>query len=621
VFFRAIRICGLGCALLLSIGCERRPAPGIQRLAILRFENLTPDPATDWMGRGFSEVITAELAGATDVYAIPSARLHLLNQTMGARPIAAPGISAEAPLAIAAGANRIAYGDYSISGGRLRCTLTVEDLQTRDVVEGPIEISSGASEIITAATTLARKLSAQARPYSARYPAALEAYAKAVEASDGSEIVRFAEQAIAADPNYGAAYTILAEMKAKQQDRAGAMAALAAAQARGDGIAQTDRIRLEILAATLQGDRAARERAMTALVEASPLDPAAWRMYAEAAVTRQRYSEAAQAYQRALAVEPEDWAMWNQLGYTAAYAGSTDVALKALQRYQALRPSDPNSLDSMGDVNLLAGRLQEAERLYLDAYRRQSAATGGAELYKAAMARLMTGDVAGADSIAKQGSGELASSAEWLWVSGRRKEAYTKLAAQAPGLSNRDLQARAYAHLAVWALLLNDRRAAAEMAQKAASMGAQLMAGTVAAVRFVTLPPATPAEWAARAAQSFPNAAPNSLKDYALAYALLVNGHFEAAVPVLKQLEAHSPANGDRSEAIELAWALIETGDIKNAAPLLRMNPVPNTGGGAAFFGLPFPRLFRLRAIVAERAGKADEARENQRIYKALGGE
>ena len=73
------------------------------------------------------------------------------------------------------------------------------------------------------------------------------------------------------------------------------------------------------------------------------------------------------------------------------------------------------------------------------------------------MARLMTGDVAGADSIAKQGSGELASSAEWLWVSGRRKEAYTKLAAQAPGLANRDLQARAYAHLAVWALLLNDR--------------------------------------------------------------------------------------------------------------------------------------------------------------------
>jgi TolB-like protein len=131
--------------LLLSIGCERRPTPGIQRLAVLRFENLTPDPATDWMGRAFSEVITAELAGASDVYAIPSSRLHTLNQAMGAHPISAPGISAEAPLAVAAGANRIAYGDYSISGGRLRCTVTVEDPQTRSMVEGPIEVSAGPS--------------------------------------------------------------------------------------------------------------------------------------------------------------------------------------------------------------------------------------------------------------------------------------------------------------------------------------------------------------------------------------------------------------------------------------------------------------------------------------------
>ena len=270
---------------------------------------------------------------------------------------------------------------------------------------------------------------------------------------------------------------------------------------------------------------------MAALAQTSPLDPAAWRMFAETAMRRQRYSEAAQAYQRALAVEPEDWATWNQLGYTAAYAGSTDLALKALQRYQALRPGDPNSLDSMGDVNLMAGRLQEAERLYLDAYKRQPAATGGAELYKAAMAHLMTGDVAGADSVAKQGSGELASSAEWLWVSGRRQEAYTKLAGQAPGLTNRDLQARAYAHLSVWALLLNNRGAATEMAQKAAMAGAPSMAGAVTAVRFVTLPPAAPAEWSARAAQAFPNAAPNSLKDYALAYALLMNGHFAGRGP------------------------------------------------------------------------------------------
>ena len=100
------------------------------------------------------------------------------------------------------------------------------------------------------------------------------------------------------------------------------------------------------------------------------------------------------------------------------------------------------------------------------------------------MARLMTGDVAGADSIAKQGSGELASSAEWLWVSGRRKEAYTKLAAQAAGSDeSRSAGASVCPSRGVGAAAESTAGAAAEMAQKAASVGAQLMAGTVAAVR------------------------------------------------------------------------------------------------------------------------------------------
>jgi hypothetical protein len=91
-------------------------------------------------------------------------------------------------------------------------------------------------------------------------------------------------------------------------------------------------------------------------------------------------------------------------------------------------------------------------------------------------------------------------------------------------------------------------------------------------------------------------------------------------VPVLKQLEEHNPTVAERSTAIELAWALIETGNFKDAAPLLRLNPVPSTAGIGPFFGLYFPRLYQLRAIVAEKEGIADEARQNRRIYAALGG-
>jgi Flp pilus assembly protein TadD len=616
VFYRAIRACGLCCFVWLSIGCARRPQAAIQRLAILRFENLTSDPATDWMGRAFAEVITSELFSASDIYAIPSSRLHTLNQAMGVRPISAPGISAEAPLAMAAGASRVGYGEYAIVGGRLRVRLTIEDPRTRRIEQGPIEAATGASDLVGAATAVARQISQQARPYETTNPAALEAFARAEEAPDADAVGRYAEQAVAAEPNFGMAYVILAELKAKHQDRAGMADVLSAAMRRGDAIPQSPRIRLEILAATLRGDHAGLERALSALVRFAPSDPAAWRAFADAAAGRRQYSLGAQAYERALAIEPEDATTWNQLGYTAAYAGSMETAMGALRRYRTLRPLDPNAVDSMGDVSLLGGRLKEAEGFYLEAYKKNPAFLGGGDLYKAAVARLMTGDVAGADSIAKQDA--LGSTGEWLWVSGHRHEAYAKLAAEAAGLGDREFQSRAYADLAMWALFLNDRDSAGRMAQKTAPVATPATAAAIAVARFATLPPAEPPELAARADRMFPNAP--AIQELALAYAFLVNRQFQAAIPLLQKLEARSVANGDRATAIELAWALIETGNFKDAAPLLRWNPVPGSGS-SPFLALYFPRLYQLRAMVAEREGRMDEARENRRIYAALGGE
>src|SRR5262249_37193278 len=163
---------------------------------------------------------------------------------------------------------------------------------------------------------------------------------------------------------------------------------------------------------------------------------------------RRQYTQAAAAWGRALAIEPEDAAGWNQLGYTWAYAGNFDAAMNALRRYQALRPSSPNTIDSMGDVGVLTGHLKEAEELYFEACKKDPAFLNGLDLFKAATARLMTGDVAGANAIL----GGKSSGAEWLWLTGQRKQAYIKLAAEvaaAPGSPRT-------AELAVWALLLND---------------------------------------------------------------------------------------------------------------------------------------------------------------------
>lgn len=608
------------CALAaLAVSCSRKPAPVLQRIAILRFENLTPGAAPDWMGRAFSEVITAELTGPTGLYAIPTSRLHQLNSGMGPRPVSAPGISAEAPLALAAGANRIGYGDFAVVGGRLRARLTVEDPATDRAVAGPVEVSVDAGDVAGAATALAKAISGHTETYGTRNEAALEAYTRAIESADAGAMVSAAEQAIAADPSFGTPYALLVELRTKQQDRAGAEAVLRSATAHANAMTPMDRVRLAVADASLRGDAGAMERALDDYVKTAPLDPTAWRALAQQEAGRHRWTAAVLAYQRALEIEPGEATTWNDLGYMAAYAGNFDLARTAVDRYRQLRPAEPNPLDSMGDILLMSGRLVDAERAYLEALKKDPQFLGGADLYKAAMAHLMTGDVAGATAIAKQGSGILAGSAEWLWLTGQHKEAFAKLSTDAPRLP-RDAQGRAYTQLTLWAMAQGDRDVAARMAQQAVAASTPATGAMVAVARFVAQPKASATEWSARAAQMFPNAPAGSVKDYALAYALLLDGQFGAAVPLLTEIEAKQPPTGDRSPAIELAWALVETGKWNEAAPLLRTNPVPNFGTTSVFSPLYFPRLFLLRAAVAEHDGKAAEAAENRRIYAALAG-
>jgi tetratricopeptide (TPR) repeat protein len=605
-------------ALAALAGCSRPQKTGLERLAVLRFENLGPDASAGWMGRAFSEIIATELASAPQTYAISSSRLHSLGQTLGPRPISAPGISAEAPLAVAAGANRLAYGDYRVEGGRIHARMVIEDAQTRRqrVLE---EVTVPGADVAGAATALARQVWPEAPEYSTRKAAAVEAYARAIEAQDAATSEESARRAIAEDPDFGAPYLLLAEVQAQQRDRAALVETLQKANARGGGLRQIDRARLETIVAGLSGDIGARQRAVDVIVHLTPNDPGAWRSAAEIAGQRRQYGAAVQGYERALAIEPEDVSSWNQLAYSAAFAGNLPTAMAALRRYQSLRPGDANPLDSMGDVNLMAGRLKEAEEFYLQAAKTAPGFLNGIDQYKAAYAHLMTGDVAGADGLYRQYSGAGAHQAEWLWISGRRKQGYDLLAAQVATLPARDAQAVGYAELALWSLLLGDAPGAASRAQKAVENVTPASAGGVALARYLASPPLSPEAWQARAQQFFPDAGGGTaMRDIALGYAFLLNRQFAPAVAVLRRTYERTGAVPESSTPIELGWALAESGDAQEAAALLSINPVPVVTGPNPLQSLWFPQIFQARAKAAERLGKAEEARGNQALFEKL---
>jgi tetratricopeptide (TPR) repeat protein len=622
---------------LTAISCSRTPrSPArAERLAILRFENLSTDSSLDWMGRGFAQVITRDLAGAPGLYAIPFERLHNGEAALGIRPAKAPGISAERSLALGAGANRLGYGEYWVRGGKLEARLTIEDPQRQKVVR-VIDGSGTAGKPLEMADALARELSRQAEAYPTRSREALQAYSNALESDDTATRSRLLEAAIAADADFSLPYFLLSQLTVRT-DRARALALLDRALARGAKVPELERARGAFLAANLREDSGAALQSLRVWSGLTPNDPEVWRTLGREAMGHHQYPRAMQAFQKALGIEPDDIDALNRLGYSAAYSGQLDTAMSALRQYQARRPLDANPLDSMGDVNLLLGRWRDAESFYLQAAKKDPSFLAGGEPFKAAMARLMSGDTPGADRLFQQfADGRTAAKdplvdfrkAQWVWISGRRKEGYDQMAAFAQSAdqsTSRPAASLAYTQLAIWSVALGDRGKAAQMAEKAAALAGRESAsapGSLARVaRFVSQPSAPASEWVARAERAFPAPAEKQEKEAALAYALLADKQFAQAAGVLERLYSYGSANANEGFAVLLAWAYLETGKPKETAALLRLNPLPLAAGVRDLDVFDFPRLFYLRGRIAALAGNQEQAESYYKLFLKLSGD
>ena len=612
----------------LAASCSRKAPPGPQRLAILRFENLTGDESLDWMGRAAAEVMSAELTGSPATSIVSSGTLHATDRIFGAGPLAAPGISAERTAALAAGATRILYGRISRSGGALRLDATLFDT-ARQKIDRTLTASAPASgSVIGLAGSLAGELQTPLRPFDTKNPEALHQYCAGLETTDSTAAAQFYSQAVAADPNFGEPYVAWAQLAASQRNRGETERILALAAARGAAISELARARLAAIAAGLSGDASAEARSLDALVRLNPADNNLLRQLAQAYLNARNYTAAANTLKKALALEPADAVLLNQLGYAEMYAGNLAGSTGALHEYARLRPDDPNALDSLGDVHFYLGRFADAEKYYQRSSEKDRNFNGGAELMKAARARLMTGDVAGADGIfnqyldgRRQAKDPLAEfrRAGWEFLSGRREQAIARMGAFAGSLPAglaATVAPEGYAQIALWQLQLGDAERAREAASKAASPRAT---GPVIMARFLAASPAPPAEWQARARQILPQPAQERTRKLMLACALLLHKEFQAAEPVLADLVQHTTPDPSEVLQVLLAWARVEAGHPEQAAGLVERNPVPNANP-EIFGSLAFPRLLFLRAAVLEKQGRRDEAVANYKLFLALSG-
>jgi tetratricopeptide (TPR) repeat protein len=526
---------------LVFAGCSKQAPGPAPRYAVIRFENLTGDASLDWVARAASEVLSRSLSGAMDG---PVLSAPTLNR-------AGSGVSSERERAELAGANRVVSGYLARVGGKLRFSATEEDLNKNQTLQS---LSSEGAEPLAAMLNLARAFSGSARPYLTSNPEVLKLYVSALE-EPADRAIPDLRQATGADPGFGPAWVALVDAEVLRGDREASIEA--AREALGRKLDPADKAAIELQQAALTNDVPGRIAALRELVSANPGDRGLLQTLAVDEGAAGQFAQAAADWKKLRDAVPTDRNAWNQFGYTLAWSGDFSAALQAMKDYGARWPTDPNPIDSTGDLYYMYGRFADAAANYLKAHEKSPEFLNGGDLYKAAWAQFRAGDKVKAESSFEQyrktqkkvdAPSLTLLGIDWLYRTGREKEAMALLRKVAETSTQAGAASQYWSQLVIYDLLAKDRLAAAkDAAIDATKPGSNL--STVA--RFAALPSASASEWQNRADTVLRGAGVESVRRFTLGVALLLDGKKEAAQAVWDKIVAESSASDFFARAVD----------------------------------------------------------------------
>jgi len=563
----------------------------LERLAVAPFENLSSSTQLDWMRRALSEAVSSDLAGVTSLYA---QTVDSFNGAYGAR------------------ASHVLEGYFVETNGRLEIRATVLDLgSTKTVqsfdVDGPV--SSGA---IPLANQLAKRISPAARVFPTESEDAFRAYGEAMSARDRASALQGMEAAAKDDPRFPLAYLDWTKLLLSEGDRAGALKVIEAAKR--EPLDAIDGAQLDYLAALARGDAAAREKALESLTRLTPTDAKLLGDLGDLELAERKFPDAVRNYEAMSRLEPEEAQVWNEIGYARAYTGDLSGARSALERYRQLAPPENvNPLDSLGEISFYLGDFAAAEKYFLEADQKNREEFGGADLFKAAEARLLAGDLSASDALFQKYLGFIESHergragylrAQWDFLTGRRKAAMAGLEKIVPSLDG-DGRSLALSQWSIWKLETGDAKAAEDLAAQAENSAVSPAARNVSALCRVI-------------SKAGASTSGSRLAD---AYALLFARKYADALPLLETLYRETDPRADGQIRTLLAWAYVETNRAADAARLVETYPIPLSSGEPLFASLIFPRYLFVRGVVLEQQGKRAEAKAAYELFLKYAGD
>jgi serine/threonine protein kinase/tetratricopeptide (TPR) repeat protein len=363
----------------------RNTRPDVSRrhksVAVLYFNNLSQDQSLNWLDNGLTDMLTTNLAQVKGLDVLSTERVLSAVQRASKDGKSLDPAQAQ-QVARDAGADAYITGALlKIGPTQLRLDVRAQDTSTGQILFSDKLEGQDVQSIFGMVDRLTASLAGSFLPASdlpQKAPEIEQASTSNVEAYRHYQLgieygrrfltpdaVRELEEAVRLDPQFALAYMRLADQYRLEGDlRRGRELAIKVDQLQSR-LPRYEQLSLQVIKAARSQDPEAELAARQALVSEFPRRESFDQgILAVVLSDFGKHEQAAEVFQQGLAADPKNEDLLNFQSYELAKWGDFEGALKASDGYMAIRPGDPNPLDSRGDILFMAGRDDEAVAAY-----------------------------------------------------------------------------------------------------------------------------------------------------------------------------------------------------------------------------------------------------------------
>ena len=349
-------------------------------VAVLYFNNLSQDQSLNWLDNGLTDMLTTNLAQVKGLNVLSTERV--LSAVQRATKDGKSLDPAQAQqVARDAGADAYITGALlKIGPTQLRLDVRAQDTGTGQILfseklEGQdVQSIFGMVDRLTASIAgsflPAAELPQKAPEIEQASTANVEAYRHYQLGVDygrrflTSDSVRELEEAVRLDPQFALAYLRLADQYALEGDLRRSSELAVKVDQLQSRLPRYEQLSLQALKAGRARDIEASIAIRQQLVSEFPRSTMDRGILSAILMFAGKPQQAQELLQQGLALDPKNEDLLNFQSYLLAQSGDANGALAANDAYTAVRPGDPNPLDTRGDVLYMAGRDDDAVAAY-----------------------------------------------------------------------------------------------------------------------------------------------------------------------------------------------------------------------------------------------------------------